>query len=65
MSRSVNFSVNGAPTNINSIKIDGAASGGIIDSTFTYIPALDAIQEVNVVIGLDERTFRLGMRFSW
>ena len=62
MSRSVNFSVNGAPT---SIKIDGAASGGIIDSTFTYIPALDAIQEVNVVTGLDERTFRLGMRFSW
>ncbi len=48
-SRSVNFSVNGTPTNINSTRIDGVSSGGIIDSTLTYLPALEAIQEVNVV----------------
>jgi len=47
--RSINFSANGTPTNINSTRIDGAASGGIIDSNLTYIPALEAIQEVNVV----------------
>ena len=47
--RSINFSANGAPTNINSTRIDGASSGGIIDSTLTYIPGLEAIQEVNVV----------------
>ena len=48
-SRSVNFSANGTPTNINSTRIDGVASGGIIDSNLTYLPALEAIQEVNVV----------------
>jgi len=48
-SRSVNFSANGTPTNINSTRIDGVASGGIIDSTLTYLPALEAIAEVNVV----------------
>jgi hypothetical protein len=47
--RSVNFSANGTPTNINSTRIDGVASGGIIDSNLTYIPGLEAIQEVNVV----------------
>ncbi|PWU05464.1 MAG: hypothetical protein C5B51_14470 [Terriglobia bacterium] len=47
--RSINFSANGAPTNINSTRIDGASSGGIIDSALTYIPSLEAIQEVNVV----------------
>src|SRR5258708_34536917 len=43
------LSDNGAPTNINSTRIDGASSGGIIDSTLTYVPGLEAIQEVNVV----------------
>jgi hypothetical protein len=47
--RSINFSANGTPTNINSTRIDGTTSGGIIDSTLTYIPGLEAIQEVNVV----------------
>jgi hypothetical protein len=46
---SVNFSANGTPTNINSTRIDGVASGGIIDTNLTYLPALEAIQEVNVV----------------
>ena len=48
-SRSVNFSANGTATNINSTRIDGVNSGGIIDSNLTYLPALEAIQEVNVV----------------
>src|SRR5436309_9302181 len=47
--RSVNFSVNGTPTNINNFSIDGTNSRGVIDSTFTYIPALEAVQEVSVV----------------
>jgi len=48
-SRSVNFSVNGTPTNINNTSIDGTSSRGVIDSTFTYIPALEAVQEVSVI----------------
>ncbi|HYR88185.1 MAG TPA: TonB-dependent receptor [Terriglobia bacterium] len=47
--RSVNFSVNGTPTNINNFSIDGTNSRGVIDSTFTYIPALEAVQEVSVI----------------
>src|SRR5213593_3713952 len=47
--RSVNFSVNGTPTNINNFSIDGTNSRGVIDSAFTYIPALEAVQEVSVV----------------
>ena len=47
--RSVNFSVNGTPTNINNFSIDGTNSRGVIDSTFTYIPALETVQEVSVV----------------
>src|SRR5467141_1436343 len=47
--RSVNFSVNGTPTNINNFSIDGTNSRGVIDSTFTYIPALEAVQEVSIV----------------
>jgi len=47
--RSVNFSVNGTPTNINNFSIDGTNSRGVIDSTFTYIPTLEAVQEVSVV----------------
>src|SRR6267142_2709560 len=47
--RSVNFSVNGTPTNINNFSIDGTTSRGVIDSTFTYIPALEAVQEVSVI----------------
>ena len=38
--RSVNFSVNGTPTNINNFSIDGTNSRGVIDATFTYVPAL-------------------------
>jgi len=29
----VNFSANGTPTNINSTRIDGVASGGIMTAT--------------------------------
>jgi hypothetical protein len=47
--RSVNFSVNGTPTNINNFAIDGTSSRGVIDSTLTYLPALDSIQEVSVI----------------
>ena len=47
--RSVNFSVNGTPTNINNFSIDGTNSRGVIDSTFTYIPALETVQEVTIV----------------
>jgi len=47
--RSVNFSVNGTPTNINNFSIDGTNSRGVIDATFTYIPALEAVQEVSIV----------------
>src|SRR5947207_10431150 len=47
--RSVNFSVNGTPTNINNFSIDGTNSRGVIDSTFTYIPTFEAVQEVSVV----------------
>src|SRR5256712_13266348 len=46
---SVNFSVNGTPTNINNFSIDGTNSRGAIDATFTYSPALEAVQEVSVV----------------
>src|SRR5437879_4008795 len=45
----VNFSVNGTPTNINNFSIDGTNRRGVIDATFTYIPALEAVQEVSVV----------------
>src|SRR5947207_15201575 len=47
--RSVNFSVNGTPTNINNFSIDGTKSRGLIDATFTYIAALAAVQEVSIV----------------
>src|SRR3989441_2167215 len=47
--RSVNFSVNGTPTNINNFSIDGTNSRGVIDSTFTYIPALETVQEVTII----------------
>src|SRR5207247_7137324 len=47
--RSVNSCFHGTPTNINNFSIDGTNSRGVIDSTFTYIPALEAVQEVSVI----------------
>jgi Carboxypeptidase regulatory-like domain len=47
--RSVDFSVNGTPSNVNNTSIDGSPSRGVTDAAFTYVPALEAIQEVSVV----------------
>ena len=49
--RSVVFSANGTSSAINQTRIDGTSSTSVIDTTLSslYSPALEAIQEMNVV----------------
>ena len=45
------FTTNGVANNINATQIDGAISGSVVDNDLSslYIPAMEAIQEVNIV----------------
>jgi hypothetical protein len=49
-SRSLRYHVNGVSRSINNTRIDGASTSNIwLPHTVAYIPALDAIQTVNIV----------------